>query len=390
MQGEPAFSAAEAQHAALVRDHIAAALEAAGGWFGFDRYMDLALYAPALGYYSAGARKFGGGGDFTTAPEVSPPFGPCIARQCAQVLAALPGSSIMEIGAGSGRLSGDILENLEKSALLPRRYWILEVSADLRARQRAHLAERLPHLAARVAWLDAPPAEAFDGMIVANEVLDALPVKRFRRHRYRVEEMGVARAGAEFVWAARPGGAELAAYSKALAAPAGDRWDDGYESEYRPQLIPWSASVTRSLRAGVALWIDYGLPRAQYYMPERRDGTLLCHFRQRVVDDPFRRPGMQDITAWVDFTHLAEAGASAGFEIAGYTTQTYFLAATGIDEHMRDLAADDRNRFARLANQARQLMMPGEMGERFKVMAWRRGLDAALSGFALRDLRHTL
>jgi len=390
LQREPALTAVEAEHGARLRDHIAAALEAAGGWFGFDRYMDLALYAPGLGYYSAGARKFGGGGDFTTAPEISPLFGACVARQCAEVLNALPGSSILEIGAGSGRLAGDILENLEKSAALPRRYRILEVSADLRARQRAYLEERLPHLAARVEWLDAPPEEPFDGVIVANEVLDALPVKRFRWHCDRVEEMGVALTRGEFVWAARPGSAELAAYCGTLAAAAGGRWDDGYVSECCPRLPAWAASVTRGLRAGVALWIDYGLPRAQYYLPERRDGTLLCHFRQRVSGNPFLRPGLQDITAWVDFTHVAEAGARAGFDIAGYTTQTYFLAALGIDERMRDLAADDQNHLARLANQARQLMMPGEMGERFKAMAWRRGLTAALSGFLLRDLRHTL
>jgi len=176
----------------------------------------------------------------------------------------------------------------------------------------------------------------------------------------------------------------------ALAAAAGDQWEDGYVSEYCPRLNAWTRGVTEALRVGAVLWFDYGLPRAQYYLSERNDGTLLCHFRQRAHDDRLLFPGLQDITAWVDFTALAEAGANAGYEIAGFTTQAYFLAGLGIDREMRDTAAEDESRFARLASQARQLMLPGEMGERFKAMAWVRGLDLELSGFALQDLRHTL
>jgi len=389
-QREPALAAAEAQHSERVRAHIAAAVGAAGGWLNFDRYMDLALYAPGLGYYSAGARKFGGGGDFTTAPEISSLFGACIARQCAEVLRALTDGCILEIGAGSGRLAGDILQGLEAQGALPRRYSILEISADLRERQRIHLLQRLPHLCARIDWLDEPPVGPFNGVIVANEVLDALPVTRFCWRREGVEELGVACLGGRFTWAARPGSAALAAHCGALSAAAGNAWEDGYVSECCLRLAPWTLSVTRSLGAGAVLWIDYGLPRAQYYLPQRRQGTLLCHFRQRVTDDPFSFPGLQDITAWVDFTGLAEAGAAAGFELAGYTTQTYFLAGTGIDRQMQDLAGADQNRFARLANQARQLLLPGEMGERFKAMAWLRGVDAELCGFALRDMRHML
>lgn len=373
-----------------VHAHIAAKIHAAGGWIGFEQYMELALYAPGLGYYSAGAQKFGDGGDFTTAPEISRLFGACLASQCAAVLAESNGGSILEIGAGSGRLAGDLLTSLEAAAALPRRYRILEVSADLRARQRAYLHGRLPHLAGILEWLDAPPEERFDGLIVANEVLDAIPVSRFRWQGGRIEELGVSLHGGRFGWSARPAGAEMSAHCEALRAAGDEAWPVGYESEYCPRLAPWSESVTRALRSGAVLWFDYGLPRAHYYIPERAAGTLLCHHRHRVIDDPFAHPGLQDITAWVDFTALAEAGAAAGFEVAGYTNQAYFLAGTGIDLHMRALAGADERAAARLANEARRLMMPGEMGERFKVMAWTRGLERPLSGFVLHDLRHTL
>jgi SAM-dependent MidA family methyltransferase len=389
-QREPDLDAGEAEHAGRVREHIAAEIAAAGGWLGFGRFMDLALYAPGLGYYSAGTHKFGADGDFTTAPELSGLFGACVARQCAEVLAQFAGASILEIGAGSGRLAADILAALERAGRLPDRYWILDVSADLRERQRHYLRHRLPHLAGRIEWLDAPPPVDFDGLILANEVLDALPVTRFRWSSAQVEELGVAEEAGRFIWAARTADATLAADCRALQTAAGAAWPEGYVSEYCPRLAAWTASVTRSLRAGAVFWFDYGLPRAQYYLAERQDGTLLCHFRQRAHADPFRRPGLEDITAWVDFTRLAEAGTAAGFSVAGYTTQTYFLAGAGIDGAMRVAADGDDNKSARLAQEARQLMLPGEMGERFKAMLWTRGIDVHLPAFALRDLRHVL
>ncbi|HVC01079.1 MAG TPA: SAM-dependent methyltransferase [Steroidobacteraceae bacterium] len=389
-QREPEPDHAEAQHAARVREHIAAAVRGAGGWIGFERYMELALYAPGLGYYSAGARKLGAGGDFTTAPETSRLFGACLAQQCAEVLIEAHRGSILEIGAGSGRLAGDLLEFLEAAGTPPRRYLILEVSADLRERQRAHLQARLPRFAGIVEWLEAPPPDGIDGVILANEVLDALPVTRFRWDGAALEELGVGLGDGGFAWSARPAGAVLDAHCRVLRAAAGSAWPDGYESEYCPRVAPWTAAVTGALREGAVLWFDYGLPRAHYYLPQRDQGTLLCHYRHRVLDDPFVRPGLQDISAWVDFTALAEAGSAAGFEVAGYTTQAYFLAGTGIDAHLRELAGADAHRAARLGNEARRLMLPGEMGERFKVMAWTRGFDRPLSGFALRDLRHTL
>jgi SAM-dependent MidA family methyltransferase len=385
-----ALSGEESRHVDRVAGRLAREIAQAGGWLSFERYMDLALYAPGLGYYSAGARKLGSGGDFTTAPELSRLFGACIAGQCAQVLGAVGrAGSILEIGAGSGRLCVDVLERLEQLGCLPERYSILEISADLKERQRCLLEEHLPHLLARVEWLDGPPLAGFRGVILANEVLDALPVTRFRWSGGRCEEMGVALQGERFVWAPHAAGAALERVCRALAA-AGGGWEPGYVSEYCPRLRAWTLEVTRALEAGLVLWIDYGLPRPQYYFPQRRDGTLLCHFRQRAFEDPFLYPGLQDITAWVDFTALAEAGAAAGFEVAGFTTQTYFLAGLGVERELEALAGGDANARARLANEARQLLLPGEMGERFKAMAWTRGLEIAPAGFALGDLRHTL
>jgi SAM-dependent MidA family methyltransferase len=388
LQREITLNEAQAQHAAAVRDHLAQQIAASGGWLSFEGFMESALYAPGLGYYSAGARKLGAGGDFTTAPEVSHLFGGCVARQCAEVLHALGGGSILEVGAGSGRLAADILLRLESLGELPERYWILDISADLRERQRRHLALHVPHLQDRVQWLDRPPESAFDGVVLANEVLDALPVARFRWRRSHVEELGVALDG-DLRWAAQPATAAMAQDCRQLANAASD-WEDGYVSEYCPRLSAWTQRLTAALRAGAALWFDYGLPRSQYYLAERHDGTLMCHFRHRAHGDPFLHPGLQDITAWVDFTRLAEASRAAGFALAGFTTQSYFLAALKVDHEMQILAGGSAGRLARLAHEARQLMMPGEMGERFKAMAWTRGMEAPLAGFALHDLRHTL
>jgi len=381
----------ERAHVERVRERIAAEIDAAGGWIGFDRYMELALYAPGLGYYSAGAHKLGPGGDFTTAPEISRLFGGCVARQCAEILGALGRGSILEIGAGSGRLAADVLSRLDALGCVPERYLVLEISADLRERQRRNIADAVPHLARRVEWLDAPPDVAFDGVVLANEVLDALPVTRFRWRpgAEGCEEMGVARDGLRLEWAPRAGSEALAAEC-ALLAQAGGGWEEVYTSEYCERLTAWTAAVTASHRTGLALWIDYGLPRRHYYFPERRDGTLICHFRQRAITDPFAAPGLLDISAWVDFTRLAQASAACGYALAGYTTQAHFLAGLAIDAEMQHLAAADPTRFARLANEARTLLLPGEMGERFKAMAWMRGMESALPAFQVQDLRHTL
>lgn len=382
------LNVAEQEHCARMREYLAGEIAAAHGWLRFERFMDLALYTPGLGYYSCGTQKLGEAADFTTAPEIGSLFGACVAAQCAEVLAALDDGSILEIGAGSGRLAADVLGRLEDLKCLPAQYWILEISADLRERQHRLLESRLPHLLGRVRWLESPVEKPFDGVVIANEVLDALPVARFRWHAGAVEEFGVVIEDERFAWSARQSSEGFTAACRRLNVASG--WQDGYLSEYCPRLAAWTHAVTRHLRRGAALWFDYGLPRAQYYFPERRDGTLLCHFRQRAHDDPLRYPGLQDITAWVDFTALAEAARAAGFQVAGFTTQAFFLAGLGIDRQMQRIAGGDTRAQARLGGEARRLMLPGEMGERFKAMAWLKGLDMPLSGFGLQDLRHSL
>lgn len=380
----------ESAHAAQVLQLIRARIVAAGGWLSFADYMQLALYAPGLGYYSAGSHKLGAGGDFTTAPEISPLFGRCLARQCAQVLEHLPEGDILEVGAGSGRLAFDVLVELAVHAALPRRYRILEVSADLRDRQRALLAQLPAALAERVEWLDAPPAEGWHGVLLANEVLDALPVEVFTWRSGRAQARGVALdADDALVWQERAAPAALAAEVARLHAElGGDAWPEGFTSELCLRAGPWIAGVTQNLERGVALFIDYGLPRREYYHPQRASGTLRCHYQQRAHDNPFAHPGLEDLTAWVDFTRIAEAADDAGLAVLGYATQSALLLGLGIEAQIAG-CGDDLTRMRR-ASEARQLLMPTEMGETFKAIALGRDWDAPLAGFAHQDLRRLL
>jgi SAM-dependent MidA family methyltransferase len=377
----------ETVHARRVMERLQAAIRAAGGWLPFDEYMALALYAPGLGYYSAGSRKLGAGGDFTTAPEISPLFGRCLARHCAQVLETLGGGDVLEVGAGSGRLAFDVLRAMHDGGWLPARYRILEISADLRERQRALLATLPAAAASRVDWLDAPPGEHWQGALLANEVLDALPVESFEWQGGAPLERGVALhdTGA-LMWKSRQ--APPALRSEIIRLHDGMEWHDGFLSELCTRVGPWIAELTRTLASGVALFIDYGLPRREYYHPERAAGTLRCHYRQRAHDDPFAHPGMEDITAWVDFTRVAEAADSAQLEVLGFGTQAAVLLGLGIESQI--MAAPDETTRIRRASEARQLLMPNEMGERFKAIALGRDFSAPLAAFAHQDLRRSL
>jgi SAM-dependent MidA family methyltransferase len=384
----PPLSPEEQRHSEAVGSLLRAEVAAAGGWLSFERFMELALYAPALGYYSAGSWKLGAGGDFVTAPEVSELFGRCLALQCAEVLRST-GGEILELGAGSGRMAATILAALEALGTLPDRYAILEVSGELAARQRARLEALAPALRERVVWLERLPEAQVRGVILANEVADALPVRRFTVRAGAVRELGVALdAGGVLSAAEGPAdGALAAACADMFGAPPG-RLAEGYTSEVSLRLGPWIASLGASLEQGAVLLFDYGLPRAHYYHPQRSAGTLRCHFRQRAHDDPFVNLGVQDITAWVDFTRVAEGAALGGLEVGGFATQAAFLLALGLEREVA-AAADAVDR-ARLAGEARRLIMPEEMGEAFKAMALTRGYPAPLSGFVLQDLRRQL
>lgn len=380
----PPLSPEEAQHCAAATAAIREQMLAAGGWLSFARFMELALYQPGLGYYSAGSLKIGAGGDFVTAPEVSGLFSRCVARQCADVLAAA-GGEILELGAGTGRMACCILETLDEIGALPERYAILEVSADLAERQQARVRQLPQHLRDRVVWLQHIPPQPMRGVVLANEVLDALPFERFVLRDGTVHARGVAADGESFVWrdAADPFAAAQALVNDLPTPPP-----EGYVGEICLNTDPWLASVAGCLSQGLILLFDYGLPRAHYYHPQRMDGTLRCHFKQRAHDDPFINIGVQDITAWVDFTRIAEAAVSADLDVAGFATQAAFLLGCGIEA--LTAAASDATNQARLAGEARRLLLPGEMGEAFKVMALTRDLDLTLRGFTYQDLRTSL
>ncbi|WP_455154002.1 class I SAM-dependent methyltransferase [Cupriavidus campinensis] len=368
---------------------IGDAIEAAGGWIGFDRYMALALYAPRLGYYSGGAAKFGrdarDGSDFITAPELTPFFARTLARQFAPLIAMdLP--RVLEFGAGTGRLAADLLLGLETEGALPETYQIVELSGELRVRQQETLAARAPHLAGRVQWLDELPAQ-FEGVIVGNEVLDAMPVRLFARLGGRWHERGVALADGKFTFEDRP----LAdnAIPDALRALPGDH---DMVTETHAEAEGFTRAVGAMLTRGAAFFIDYGFPAAEYYHPQRAEGTLMCHYRHHAHPDPFLYPGLQDITAHVNFSGIAEAAVDAGLSVAGLASQARFLMNAGITELLMELDPTDARAFLPHANAVQKLLSEAEMGELFKVIVLTRGLDDALplAGFARGDRVHAL
>lgn len=354
----------------------------------FAAFMEMALYQPGLGYYSAGLHKFGADGDFVTAPGLGKLFAGCLARQAGQLGAELGDWELLEVGAGEGRLAAALLAALGEDAA-PRCYLILERSADLRAVQRKHLQAGAPWMLQRVRWLDAPPTEAWQGLLLANEVIDALPVERFQVGE-GLEQLLVGHDGGAFSWEARPAPPALDAHLRATLGALADDLPRGYRSECLPMLGSWLEGLTAGLRRGVALFIDYGYPRRAYYSTERNDGTLMCHFRHRAHPDPLLWPGLQDITAWVDFTALAEAGQATGLELAGYCAQGAFLLACGLPDFAAGLETLPAQQRLAMAREIRTLTLPGEMGERFQCMALARDWPAPLLGFSGQDLRGRL
>jgi len=358
-----------------------------GGGIPFSRFMELCLYAPGLGYYSAGSAKFGAAGDFVTAPELGPLFAGCVATAVAPVLRQLgPEAEFLEIGGGSGAFAEVMLKRLLAMDALPARYAILEPSADLRERQREGLGRSLiPPVFDLVEWLDGPPEESWNGVLFANEVIDALPTPRFTLRDGEVFEEGVALdAGGRFVRSDRPADALLAAAVRHLERTLGTPFPDGYRSELLPQLPYWIQAVMGGLEAGAMLFVDYGYPRREFYQPQRDQGTLRAFYRHQTHNDVYAWPGLQDLTASVDFTALAEAGTQAGFDLAGYCTQASFLLGNGLPQLLQEAEARaSETQLQRLRNEAKQLTLPSEMGERFQVMGFSREAEfgaAFLSG----------
>jgi SAM-dependent MidA family methyltransferase len=346
----------------LIRAEIAA-----HGLIGFDRYMELALYAPGLGYYSAGAAKFGRDGDFVTAPELGFVFARCLARALAPILRDTRGD-VFELGPGSGALAADVLLELERLDALPARYRLLERSADLRERQQQTLHSRCRHLEKLAVWLDAPSTEPWQGALIANEVVDALPVRAFAFRDNRIMERCVATdESGTFVWREIDADTSLTATVQRLLDKDTPQ---PYRSEYCAMLGPWLDTVSRSMAGGAAWFIDYGHRRDAYYAPQRFEGTLRCHYRHRGHDDPLILTGLQDITAWVDFDALSDAAHAAGFTFVDLTAQNQFLVASDLADvfaHAYEAGPDEAVRYA-LSQEVKRLTLPQEMGEAFKVL----------------------
>lgn len=371
-------------HSTQLTDIIRQEIQQTGGFISFARFMELALYAPGLGYYSAGQQKFGKGGDFVTAPEISPLFSQCVAVQCQQILTELGSGDILELGAGSGVFAKDVLLELERLESLPQHYYILEVSADLRARQKALLTSHCPHLMTRISWLNELPKTAFDGIIIGNEVLDAMPVHCFSVINGAIKERGVTWEQDHFAWMLKEPSKALAEQVELLMREY--PLPDDYESEINLTLPAWMHSMTECLNKGVILLFDYGYGKAEYYHAQRRMGTLMCYYQHQRHDDPFQLVGLQDITAHVDFTLVAESACSAGCTLAGYVIQAVFLLNCGLLERVNGDRVDEMNQVQAI----KKLTMPSEMGELVKVMALSKRYLKALRGFGLPDRRRDL
>jgi len=371
---------ARAASAALV-DLICAEIERAGGWLPFSDYMRLALYAPGLGYYAGGAAKFGAAGDFVTAPEISPLFGHCIAATAAAVLAELGGQGdVLEIGAGSGRLAVQMLQSLSARDALPARYLILELSAELQARQRALIQAEIPQFADRVAWITSLP-HGFKGFIVGNEVLDAMPCALAHYSDAGWQERGVIwRDG--FAWEDRPI-RDMQLMMQTLVLPvAGD-----YLTEIQLEAQGFIRSLADCLAAGAILLPDYGFVAREYYHPQRHMGTLMCHYRHHSHPDPLWLPGLNDITTHVDFSAIWRAGRDAGLALEGFLTQGAYLINAGLMDELNRLDAADLKTYLPIVTAAQKLINPVEMGELFKVIAFSKGIAPVepLPGFQNGD-----
>lgn len=380
----PPLTDAEQRHREALTRLIVDEIERAGGIIEFSRYMEMALYTPGLGYYASGRQKFGEAGDFVTAPELGDLFARCVARQSVEVLDRLGGGSILEAGAGGGAFAADLLTEMGRFGCLPDGYFILETSAYLQARQRETLSRRGVLESQRVEWLQAWP-QGFRGIVIANELLDALPVQRFCVTANGIQLMGVGWDGAKF----------FESVFDAVEPDLGERFAEfdlpvGYISEFHPQAHAWVRSVADTMDAGVVLIIDYGFPAHEFYHRDRGQGTLMCHFRHRAHADPYINVGIQDITAHVDFSAIASAGGQVGLELLGYTQQAAFLLSLGLTRIADREAPESAVERVTFAQQIKKLMHPSEMGELFKVIALGKGIVPPLIGFQLSDHRARL
>ncbi|MBT8119280.1 MAG: SAM-dependent methyltransferase [Gammaproteobacteria bacterium] len=387
------------KRSSLLTGCIKQACNDAGGWIPFSEFMKIALYEPGLGYYSGGLQKFGQKGDFITAPEVSVFFGQCLANQLKEIIQNFKKVSddevvVIEFGAGSGVLAVDILLELEKLGSLPDKYLVLELSAELQHRQKQTIKQKAPHLFARVEWLDQLPDGLANAVVVANEVLDAMPVECFRipdtKGNHHVETLMITVQGEALV--SKYIAVDNAAAEKISSIKQRSEIDfpAGYRSEYNPAIRGWLSALEDEIERAVILLIDYGYNEVEYYHPDRTAGTLMCYYQHKAHDDFSWWPGLQDITAFVNFTDVAYCAVDMGMPVSGYTTQAAFLLANGLSELHASQVTDDVQQQIKLSQQIKTLTLPSEMGDRFKVMALTKNYEEPLQGFSMLDLRNRL
>lgn len=385
------------QHSDKLKQLIQDEIQAQGGKITFADYMNLALYAPGLGYYSAGLQKFGRQGDFITAPEISPIFSQCLALQCARLMQTLEQKIILEAGAGSGIMAIDVMTELEKQDCLPDKYLILELSAELSDRQQQHIREKIPHLYEYFEWLEQLPENPFNGMVIANELLDAMPVHLVKIDQETIYERYVGIKEGQFVWLdSAPSSQRLQDRAKAIRllqqplAVLNDKKDQVYVTEINLYANDWLRSISDILDTGAILLVDYGYPAREYYHPQRAMGTLMCHFQHHRHDNPLIFPGIQDITAHVDFTALATTALESGLQLDGFTTQAHFLMHGGLMQISHRFDPENMLEYAPIAQQIKHLTLPEEMGELFKVILLSRNMSISLPAFQVQDLRQRL
>ncbi len=386
--GLPAPDPISLRHSELVAEYIRGQIDAAGGTISMAEFMQHALYAPGLGYYTAGSTKFGESGDFVTAPEISPIFGRVLAGQCAPVIAALQGG-VLELGAGSGSLAVTMLRKLKDLDALPSSYQILEISPDLTERQQAKIAAEIPELLSIVRWIDAMPVN-FNGVVVANEVADALPVERFVRTSEDILQLCVGWRDERFIYQTRTASGPLRDSVIEIENRTGARLAEGYTSEVSLGLQGWLENILVAIDQGVVFIFDYGVARHEYYSPERNQGWLRCHFRHHAHNEPLIYPGIQDVTSWVDFSALAEGAARHGADIVGFVTQALFLMNGGLENELADFESLSSAEQVELSRQIKLLTLPSEMGENFKCIGVSKGTVPSLAAFDFGDRAHTL
>ena len=378
-----------AEHSKKVAHHIRSKIRKAGGQISFAKFMHEALYSKGLGYYNAGLIKFGRDGDFITAPEVSTIFGRVLAKQCIEVLDQIENGGILEFGAGSGKLAVDILSVLDEKNSLPRTYNIFEISPDLVERQKNKLKNDVPHMLDRVNWLSEIPSN-FEGVVIANEVLDALPVERFIKRKSGIYQLFVSLKGDTFVWAEEKASDKLLKEVTFIEDEIGKSFPIGYQSEINFAARSWVDYLGTFIKYGVVFLFDYGVSRREYYAIDRNDGWIRCHYRHYAHNNPLILPGIQDLTSWIDFSAIAHSAYEAGLNIMGYQNQSQFFLGGGLENEILRIANFPIDEKIKLLNEIKILTLPNEMGENFKFMALGQGNINSLTTFDYADRRQVL